>query len=119
MREQEIICTVCPMGCCIHITGDDTSIQSITGNTCTRGEAYARSEFVCPVRTLTTTVHVENSAEPLLAVRTAAPIPKVKLMECMDVIRKTSFRAPISAHQVLISNIADTGVDLIASTDRA
>ena len=118
MREQEIICTVCPQGCRIHIIGDETGVHTVTGNTCVRGDIYARSEFVRPVRTLTTTVYVENAAESLLPVRTAKPVPKDKLEDCMAIIRKAVFRAPITAHQVLIANIAGTGVDLIASTER-
>ena len=88
MREQDIICTVCPMGCTIHVTGTDTEIQSVTGFTCPRGEKYARSEFTCPVRTLTTTVRIFRATEPLLPVRVDRPIPKEKLFECMEAIRK-------------------------------
>lgn len=118
MREQQIICTVCPMGCQMRVVGEGEQIQSVEGFTCPRGEKYARSEFVCPVRTLTTTVLVENGTEPMLAVRTSAPIPKDKLFVCMEQIRKAVFHAPIQAHEVLISNIADTGADLIACTAR-
>lgn len=118
MRKQDIICTICPMGCHIYVTGEGENIQSVEGHTCPRGEEYARSEFVCPMRTLTTTVRVKNSSEPMLAARTTAPIPKAKLFECMDMIRGAVFCAPIKAHQVLIHNIAGTGVDLVACTDR-
>ncbi|MCI2058012.1 MAG: DUF1667 domain-containing protein [Oscillibacter sp.] len=118
MRQQEIICTVCPMGCHIRVTGSDDQIQSLEGYTCRRGEQYARSEFVCPMRTLTTTVRVENSTEPLLAVRTAGPIPKEKLFDCMGLIRTAVFHAPVALHQILISNLGGTGVDLISCAER-
>lgn len=118
MREQDVICTVCPMGCRIHVKGEGEDISLVEGYGCTRGEKYARSEFVCPVRTLTTTVYVKNGTEPLLAARTAAPVPKAKLFECMEEIRGRVFTAPIAEHEVLIHNIAGTGVDLIASACR-
>jgi len=118
MREQDIICTVCPMGCQIHVVGDGNEIHSVEGFTCPRGEKYARSEFVCPVRTLTTTVLVKNSTEPMLAARTSVPIPKDMIFACMEIIRTASFAAPIQIHDVLIPNIANTGADLIACADR-
>lgn len=118
MREQQIICTVCPMGCQMHVVGDGEHIETVEGYTCPRGEKYARSEFVCPVRTLTTTVLVDNGTEPMLPVRTSAPVPKEKLAACMKIIRGAVFHAPIGVHEVLIANIADTGADLIACTAR-
>lgn len=118
MREQDIICTTCPVGCSIHVVGDGDVIQSITGNTCKLGEAYARNEFVCPMRTLTTTVYLSNGAEPLLPVRSAGAVPKAKMFECMKIIRSAVFEAPIAEHQVLIENIAGTGVDIIACLSR-
>ena len=51
--EKLIICTVCPQGCRITVTGEGSNIASVTGFTCARGEAYAKQEFVCPMRILT------------------------------------------------------------------
>ncbi len=116
--EKKIICTVCPIGCCISITEENKQIFSLKGNNCPRGEKFAKDEFTCPVRTLTTTVLIRNSTEPNLAVRTNRPIPKTKLFECMEIVRELSFDAPVKMHQVLLENIADTGANLIASTGR-
>jgi CxxC motif-containing protein len=118
VREQEIICTVCPMGCHIQVTGEGATIEKVTGYGCPRGEKYARSEFVRPVRILTAVVRVENTSEPLLAARTSGPVPKDRLFACMEVIRSSVFQAPIQMHQVLIADLAGTGVDLIASAQR-
>ncbi len=119
MHEQEIICTVCPMGCHIRVVGEGNNIESVEGYTCKRGEKYARTEFVCPVRILTTTVLVKGGTEPMLAVRTSAPVPKTKLFDCMRTIRSMTFDAPIQAYQVLIPDIEGTGADLVACTDCA
>lgn len=116
--EKKIICTVCPIGCCISIKEENGQIISIKGNSCSKGEKYAKNEFTCPVRTLTTTVLIKNSIEPNLAVRTNRPIPKAKMFECMEIVRRLSFDAPVKMHQLLLENIADTGADLIASTGR-
>ena len=58
--EKEIICTVCPMGCHITVTGEGDRVDSITGYTCKRGEEYGKQEFAHPVRILTSTVKLEG-----------------------------------------------------------
>ena len=48
--QKEIICTVCPRGCHIMVTGDEKSVQSLDGYGCKRGMDYATSEFISPVK---------------------------------------------------------------------
>jgi CxxC motif-containing protein len=113
--EKEITCTVCPMGCRITVCGEGEVIRSVKGYTCARGEQYARSEFVHPVRILTSTALVSGSNEPLVAVRSNRPLPKELLMNCMKKIHMLHLQAPVYRYQVLIPNIMDTGVDIVAS----
>lgn len=117
MTEKIITCTRCPMGCTLTVRETDGSL-TVTGNTCPRGEEYGRSEYLCPVRTLTSTVRVLGGSEPLLPVRTDRPIPKDKLMDCMALIRALTVTTPVAAGTVLLENIADTGAALVACTDR-
>lgn len=72
--EREIICTSCPMGCHVTVTMNGEEIIRITGNTCARGERYARSEITNPTRTLTTTVALADGG--VLPVRSDAPLAK-------------------------------------------
>ena len=58
MSERELICIGCPMGCPIVVKMEDGKVVSVTGNTCPRGEAYARKEVTDPTRIVTTTVHI-------------------------------------------------------------
>lgn len=118
MIEKSIICTICPMGCCIAVKADGNSIVSVMGNECVRGEEYAKSEFVCPMRTLTSSVLITGSSEPLLPVRTEKPVPKAKIDECMAEIRALRVTAPVTMHQVIVSDLAGTGVNLIAACPR-
>ena len=115
--KKEIICTVCPMGCRITVEGEGENISSVTGYTCKRGEAYASAEFCHPVRILTTTVKTNCEKTPLLAVRSAKPLPKEKVMDCMEVIRKVEVKAPVSMYDVVVENICGTGVNIVASGD--
>ena len=113
--KKEIICTVCPMGCHILVEGEGENIISVTGNTCKRGEVYASAEYCHPVRILTTTVKTDSEKVPLVPVRSAQPIPKEKIMECMDVIRAAEAKTPISAYDVIVENICGTGINIVAT----
>lgn len=115
MIEKDIICTICPTGCVIHVTGDEKSIASIEGFSCKRGEAYGKSEFLAPVRTLTSTVKVEGSTYPLVACRSNGPLPKDKVLDCMKEIHALTVTAPVTRGQVLIPNILGTGIDIVAT----
>lgn len=111
-----ITCTVCPRGCEIHTEGDGEKVISLDGYKCLRGKAYAETEYAHPVRILTTTVKTEGFSVPLLAVRSSKPLPKEKINDCIAVLKNTVISAPVKMHDVIVNNICDTGIDIIAST---
>lgn len=115
MITKEITCTVCPRGCTVTVEADGSQIKSISGYGCKRGEAYAAAEYTNPVRLLTSTMKVEGKANELLPVRSAKPVPKAKLFDCMEVIKKTAVTLPVKSGDVLIADICGTGTDIIAS----
>ena len=49
--------------------------------------------------------------------RTAAPIPKAKLVEGMRVLAKVKVSPPVAMGGVVISNLLGTGVDIVATSD--
>lgn len=87
----------------------------VRGNECKRGEDYARNEFHLPVRGLTTTVRVRNGELRIVPVKANQPIPKEKIMECMEYLRKVEVEAPVKIGQVIVKNILGLGVDIIAT----
>ncbi len=109
----DIICIVCPNGC--HLQVDETNGYQVTGNGCERGLSYGRDEATDPRRVLTTTVRLTGSEERRCPVRTAAPIPRGRLKEAMDVISAVSVAAPVRAGQVILPDLLGTGADLIAT----
>jgi len=116
--KREMICVACPLGCSLNVDVDDNGkVTSVTGNTCKRGEKYAIDECTNPVRMLTTTMKVNGGSLPVISVKTSAPIPKEKMFECMKEINKEVVDAPIKMGAVLISNICETGVDVVASNE--
>ena len=118
MPEKTLTCVVCPLGCNITVkTDDDGNITDITGQSCKRGEAYARTEITDPRRTLTTTVRIEGADRPVVPVKSSAPIQKYRLLDCMRAIDAVRVSAPVHIGDVLVRNILDTGIDIIATDD--
>ena len=113
--KKEIICTVCPRGCHIQVEGEGENILSIEGYGCKRGLEYGSTEFAHPVRILTTTVKLKGVQNDLLPVRSNKPLPKEKIMDCMQIIRSTAVNAPVERYAVIIADICGTGVDIVAT----
>lgn len=113
--SKELICICCPVGCLIHVDKKEDGSLAITGNSCPKGEAYARNEMTDPVRSVTSIMKVTGGKGKVVPVKTAGEIPKGKISLCMDEIMKTQAAAPVRVGDVLISNVADTGVDLVAT----
>jgi len=113
---KEMACIVCPLSCHLQVDIDDAgNVISVTGNTCPRGEQYARSEMTNPTRMLTSTVKIKNGLYPRLPVILSDVIPKGKMFEVMDEINKIQIEAPVDINQVLIENVCGLSVDVIAS----
>ncbi|MBR4711839.1 MAG: DUF1667 domain-containing protein [Clostridia bacterium] len=117
MTERVITCINCPMGCRMTVAQDaDGAVVSVTGNTCKRGDTYARQEVTAPVRMVTAVVRVAGSETPV-SVKTREPIPKKEIPACMAALRGLSLRAPIRAGDVVLADVCGTGVDVIATRD--
>lgn len=115
MKEiRQITCIRCPMGCLLTVELTDGVVTKVSGNQCPRGEEYAKTECVNPVRTLTTTVKVSNGRP--LPVRSREPIPKAELISCLSQLRNVTVTAPIAIGTVIVPNVCGTGIDIIATT---
>ena len=114
METRELICIGCPLGCPLTVTMDKDEI-TVTGNTCPRGDAYARKEVTNPTRVVTSTVRLEGGTIDRVSVKTADDIPKGKIFDCMEQIRKTAVKAPVAIGDVIIPDCAGTGVAVIAT----
>jgi len=112
--NRELICIVCPKGCHIQVIGNDES-PVCHGHACPRGEAYALQEIRSPKRMLTTTVTIRNALHPRCPVISSQPIPKEKMMEMLKILSKIEVEAPVKLDQVIVENILNTGIDILAS----
>ena len=116
-------CTTCPSECLLTVEverdadGHVAEVRSVTGNSCPRGDKFAHQELTCPKRVLTTTVAVSGGDEVLLPVRTAKAIPLELHAQAMALIRDLVVEAPIHMGDVILPNLLDTNINLVASMD--
>lgn len=119
MSIKEVTCILCPFGCKMEVHVEGKEVTEVKGNKCKEGVEHARHEVFCPERVLTTTIRTGNPEAPLLPVRSDKPLPKEKLEEGMEVIAKHTVSYPIQLGDVIIRNILNTGVNIIASRSMA
>lgn len=115
METRELICIGCPMGCQMVVELDGGKVVSVSGYTCPRGKAYAEKEVTNPRRIVTSTVKVTQGRKERVSCKTAEDIPKDKIADVMADINAASVEAPVVIGETLIRNVADTGVDVIAT----
>ncbi len=118
MQTKEIICINCPLGCPLTVElGDDNRIVSVSGNTCPRGKTYAEKELTAPTRIVTSIVRVSGSKSGAATVscKTRSDIPKGKIFDITAALKDVCAPAPIAIGDVLLPNVADTGVDIVAT----
>lgn len=115
--SRNLICIGCPAGCLITVEKKADGSLSVSGNTCKKGEEYARNEMTMPKRSVTSYIKVVDGAAKVVSVKTKGEIPKEKIESCMDVIRKASCRAPVKVGDVLLTDVAGTGIDVVATCD--
>ena len=115
MERKELICIGCPLGCNLTVEMDGGQVVSVNGNTCKRGDDYASKELTDPRRIVTSTVPVAGGNLPVVSVKTASDIPKGKIRECLCALKGVTLTAPVQIGDVIVENVADTGVDVIAT----
>ncbi|MBQ8040923.1 MAG: DUF1667 domain-containing protein [Lachnospiraceae bacterium] len=115
--KSELTCIVCPMSCQITVEQDEITkeINSVAGNTCKRGDMYARNELTHPMRQLTSTVAIQNAPYKRLPVILSAEIPKEQIFSVMEQIHKVNVCAPVKKGDVIIENVCELNVDVVAS----
>ncbi len=115
MEIKKLTCIQCPLGCDLTVSMENGEVKAVSGQSCRRGEVYAKKEITAPTRTVTSTVALIGGVLPVIAVKTKSDIPKDKIFDCMKVINESCVSAPVSVGDVVVKNICDTGVDLVAT----
>lgn len=117
MEKRELICIGCPLGCPVTVVMENGEVKTVEGNTCKRGDDYARKEVTNPTRIVTSTVTVEGGNDVTVSVKTRSDVPKEKIFACVKALKGITVKAPVKIGDVIIENAADTGVDIIATSN--
>ncbi len=103
------------MGCSLTVVMKGEEVVEVAGNTCKRGDIYARNEVINPMRMVTSTVKVIGGRENVVSVKTKEDIPKGKIFECVRALKDVKVNAPVYMGDTIMKNVANTGVDIVAT----
>ena len=115
MEKRNLICIGCPMGCPLVVMMDHGEVVSVEGNTCERGAVYGKKEVTNPTRIVTSTVRVSGGSIPVVSVKTREDIPKEKIFDCIKALQEIEVAAPVNIGDVVLRDVAGTGVDVVAT----
>ena len=114
---KELVCNLCPVHCKMSIEysrwGDQ--IKNVYGSRCSRGYEYIRNYRIDQQCMLPTSVRLRGSSDNRLPVNSDAPIPKTMVTEVMNVIKTVEVEVPIKSGEIILENILNTGVNIVAA----
>ena len=115
MEEKNLTCIGCPMGCQLTVKMKGGEVISVEGNTCKRGDIYARKEVTNPTRIVTSSVRVRGGHIAMVSCKTATDIPKGMIFDICRALEDIEVDAPVSIGDVLVRDVCGTGVDVVAT----
>lgn len=111
------LCIGCPLGCRLEVEEDAGAVVEVRGFACKRGKEYAEREHVDPRRMVSTTMRVVDGLWVRLPVKTTVPVPKHQVAAVCQTLRQITMRAPVKRGDVIVSNVLNTGADVVATRD--
>lgn len=115
MAVRKLTCIECPKGCRLTVDIVDDKVVKVSCNECPKGEKYAISEVENPVRILTSVILGHGLELKMISVRTDKPIPKSRVFEAMNEIKKIRIQKTVSAGDVVVKNFLGLDVNLIST----
>lgn len=113
---MDMVCIVCPNGCRLNVENADGEI-TVAGAKCKRGEAFARTELICPTRSVTSSVRTAIADYPVVSVRTDGEIPKDKIFDLISVLSKFTLDKKVPIGTIIIRGVCGTDVNVITTTE--
>ena len=112
---KEVTCILCPNACQlgVHYRKDKKEIIKLENARCKRAMKYAIEEVFDPKRSIMTVVPIESKFWKVTSVLTAEPIPKDKIFDVYNEIKKVRLKSPVKRGDVVITNVCNLGVDVI------
>lgn len=115
METRNLTCIGCPLGCSLSVQIENEQVVSVSGNTCPRGDAYARKEVTNPTRIVTSTVRVAGANGGMVSCKTQEDIPKNMIFDVVNALKEVEVDPPVRIGDVLVENVAGTGVNVVAT----
>lgn len=115
IEYKEITCILCPNACLlgVHYDSKERKIMNLDNSRCKRGIDYAMEEIFDPRRSVMTVVPIESKSWKVTSVLTAKPVPKDKIFDVYNEIKKIRLKAPVKRGEILIHNVCDLDIDVI------
>lgn len=104
-------CIMCPLGCELDIEVLKSGEIKVSGNTCIRGEQYAKAEMTNPVRNISSLIRV---GERVVPVKSSMPIPKGKIEAVLNEISKVKLTKIPPIGTVVLKNVLGLNIDIIS-----
>jgi len=105
-------CISCPIGCSLTLSVND-EIISVTGNKCSRGEIYAKEEYLSPKRIVTATCLSEKNIR--IPVKSDKPVNKELINDLLKSIYSLKLKTPVKTGEAIIDNYKNTGINIIVT----
>ena len=115
METRNLTCIGCPLGCSLSVQIENEQVVSVSGNTCPRGDSYARKEVTNPTRIVTSTVRVAGANGGMVSCKTQEDIPKNMIFDVVNALKDVEVNPPVRIGDVLVENVAGTGVNVVAT----
>ena len=112
---KKLTCIECPQGCQLTVDVENGYVIKVTGQKCPRGDIYAKQEIENPLRTLISTVVARGLSLKMVPVKTSKPMPKTRLIEGMQEVRKVLLKKPVQINEIIQENFLGLELDLIAT----
>jgi len=119
MVSKNLTCICCPLGCALKVDMEDGKVIEVTGNGCKRGKEYGAKEVTNPTRIVTSSVVVTGALCGAVPVKTASDVPKSKVFDVVKALKGVSVKAPVHIGDVILPDVAGTGVDIVATKEIA
>jgi CxxC motif-containing protein len=68
-----------------------------------------------PKRLITNTMRIEGGLHPVIPVKTDKVVPGKKIFDIVNIISNNKVKAPITAGDIIIENVAGTNANIVAS----
>ena len=117
MESKNLTCICCPLGCALKVDMEGSEVKEVTGNGCKRGKEYGAKEVTNPTRIVTSSVIVTGALCKAVPVKTASDIPKARVFDVVRALKGVSVSAPVHIGDVILSNVAGTDVDIVATKE--